>query len=737
MNVAFRPRSTTLIGAGLLAAAAALLALVLPVSAQAPPTDPPARPQGLTGDVTHDMVSLRWDDPEDDTVTSYQVLRRSRDADTYGDGQGAPEFAVVAGDTGSADNSYVDSDVEPDTRYVYRIKARNAAGLSDQSSYFNANTPAAPPTTEVEVEAVPIVVTSTTDDYFVLNVKHQWDENTSVELPVLVKNGEAGTTTLAENLETLPKERYRVEKYLIASPADIDGDGIDDISDPNPVNPAPAIGVNIGAIALPDLDAFDAVSRGSSKFFGKFIIFGLDSNRPGIYFQNTNNYLAHDSFLEAVDMEWDAASMVDGFLYYNPDLTAPDGSAGLYYAWVHQIKPFNQMALFYTVLGSSMGALNDNLALHIPNFRLPYHQSDLPAYRESRVNLVFDTDVEDETNFQALNEAEGYGLLRVMDEDDHPRPRDIAIYETLPNELPRVAGIVSTVQQTPLSHVNLRAVQDGVPNAYIRNAVQENDIASLIGSHVHYIVTEDGYTIRAATRAEVDAHYAASRPATAQTPERDLTVTTITALSQVGFDDWDAFGVKAANVAVLGTLGFPAGTVPDGFAIPFYFYDEFMKANNLYADVREMLADADFQSDYDEQEDELKKLRKKIKKADTPQWIIDALTNMHATYPDGQSLRYRSSTNNEDLPGFNGAGLYDSKTQKFDETVEDGIDKSLKQVYASLWNFRAFTERDFHRIDHLSAAMGVLVHPNYTDELVNGVAVSEDTIYSVANKLHQ
>ena len=728
MKVASRPRSSTLIAAGLLAAAAALLALVTLVSAQAPPTDPPARPQGLTGDVTHDVVSLRWDDPGDDSITSYQILRRDADTDAPG------VFYVHVDNTGNAGNSYVDSDVEPDTRYVYRIKARNAAGLSVQSSYFNANTPAAPAT--VEVEAVPIVVTSTTDDYFVLYVQHQWDENTSVELPVLVKNGEAGTTTLAENLEALPKERYRVEKYLIASPADIDGDGIDDISDPNPVNPASAIGVNMGAIALPDLDAFDAVARGSSKFFGKFIIFGLATNRPGIYFQNTNNYVAHVSFLEAVDMEWDAASMIDGFLYYNPDLTAPDGSAGLYYARVNQIKPFNQMALFYTVLASSVGALNDNLALHIPNHRLPYHQSDLPAYRESRVNLVFDTDVEDETNFQALNEAEGYGLLRVMDEDDHPRPRDIAIYETLPNELPRVAGIVSTVQQTPLSHVNLRAVQDGVPNAYIRNAVQENDIASLIGSHVHYVVTEDGYTIRAATRAEVDAHYAASRPATAQTPERDLTVTTITALSQVGFGDWDAFGVKAANVAVLGTLRFPAGTVPDGFAIPFYFYDEFMKANNLYTKVREMLADADFQSDYDEQEDELKKLRKKIKKADTPQWIIDALTAMHATYPDGQSLRYRSSTNNEDLPGFNGAGLYDSKTQKSDETLEDGIDKSLKQVYASLWNFRAFIERDFHRIDHLSAAMGVLVHPNYTDELVNGVAVSEDTIYSVANKYY-
>ena len=53
-------------------------------------------------------------------------------------------FQVHVDDTGSAATSYVDRDVAPETRYVYRIKARNAAGLSVRSHYFGANTPPAP-----------------------------------------------------------------------------------------------------------------------------------------------------------------------------------------------------------------------------------------------------------------------------------------------------------------------------------------------------------------------------------------------------------------------------------------------------------------------------------------------------------------------------------------------------------------------------------------------------------------
>ena len=593
-----------------------------------------------------------------------------------------------------------------------------------------------PTPTAVEITAVPISVASTTDDYFVLHAEHDLDGAT-VEIPVLVKRGEPGTTTLAENITGLPKERYRVEKYLISDPADVDGDCTDDITEldslgsMNPVNPATPIANSDGAVAIPDPETLEAVSKVfRGKSYAKFLMFGMDTDRPSIYFINTQTHTQHQHFLDAIGVQQGSQTeMAIGEVIYDPERVAPDGSSGVYYFWSRFYRSFDLTERLHTTLAASMPLLNNSLAYHIPNIALTAYQEDLDLYQASRIDLLFDEDLVPEDSFISLNPGAGYGLLRTLEPDDRPNPRDVVLYEALPNELPRVAGIITTVPQTPLSHVNLRAVQDGIPNAFIRNASNKSAVSSLVDRYVRYEVTDTDWDIRAATKAEVDTHYESSRPAAASVPQRDLSVTEITPLSDIGFDDWDSFGVKAANVAVLGTLGFPEGTTPDGFAIPFYFYDEFMKHNDFYTRIETMLADMDFQTDLEEQSKQLKALRKDIEDADTPDWIITALADMNTKFPQGTTNRkYRSSTNNEDLPRFSGAGLYDSKSQKPDEDEDDGLDKSLKEVYASLWNFRAFTERDFHRIDHLKTAMGILVHPSYQDELVNGVAVSFDPI---------
>ena len=100
---------------------------------------PPAAPTGLiAARIGHSVLTLTWDDPQDDTITGYRVLR----------GTEADNLAVINSDTASNATEYEDDTVAPETAYHYAVLARSANGEGTQSDIISATTPAAPKSKE-------------------------------------------------------------------------------------------------------------------------------------------------------------------------------------------------------------------------------------------------------------------------------------------------------------------------------------------------------------------------------------------------------------------------------------------------------------------------------------------------------------------------------------------------------------------------------------------------------------
>ena len=588
---------------------------------------------------------------------------------------------------------------------------------------------------------------SDTNSYHILRRSRQLNRASRGRAVAIVRGTAAGTS-IADSSRRRDQGYYQLTHLTSATTRDSDRDGISDwveLTRPgtyNPLNPAPPVARTDGATMLRNRAHFEQLAARDDRPGAqsvreiKFLVYDVHTSTPILYFADTNRYQYHYDFTSQAVNRYNDLGLFNNETYFDNtrrrnlagSLIAHDnyvdakGREGLYTVefWPTDPVAFEFVEKGYELIAAAMPFVDGNLAYHpASETQRRFYENERDGYDNSYVNVVQTEDLYANVVYTTLNPGEGYGRLRLVTGSETLSVRDVVIFRNIPNDLTHVAGIITEIPQTPLSHINLKAKQNNTPNAFIKDASTHPDIEPLLGKNVYYRTDADGFEIREASEQEVDDWFEQIRPQNPQFPRRDLSVTEIFPLSQVSFNDSDAFGAKAANVAELRRI-LPRNA-PNGFAIPFYFYDEFMKFNGLYEEARAMMTQPLFVNSPLFRSALLEQFRRKIEDASVPPRLSDSIDAMYNIFAQGTTLRARSSTNNEDYEGFNGAGLYGSYTHHLDE---GHFEKTVKQVWASLWNYRAFEERDFWRIDHFTAAMGVLVHSNYEGEQANGVGVT-------------
>ena len=464
-----------------------------------------------------------------------------------------------------------------------------------------------------------------------------------------------------------------------------------------------------------------------------------------LYFQNSVRFQIHYAFV-STHLSGGGRPIVGSLAdfnstqYFTPDRRFLLGAVTYYEQprrWVLELAPYDTASaemiehLFLTV--KHAGFFGPQLAFHPTSEALGTVAATLPA----SVPVITTDQLYAGIDFQPLSLGTAYGRLRFLTAaalaTTYVSYQDIVVLDSAPNDISVVQGIITEEFQTPLSHINVLSRTRGAPNMGLRHAQTNPVLRALEGQLVRLSVTASAWTIAAASQAEAEQWWTDHAPAPVVLPAIDLSVTTLTDIAAVTAVPTApqtlldvikaalrAFGGKAANYSVLyQTPGLP---VKNGFAIPIYFYDQFMRANGFYARIDALLLDPQFVTDPATRDAALAVLRADMMAAPLDAGLTAALAAKAAQFPTAVKLRFRSSSNSEDLDGFPCAGCYNSYSGRIADPAD--MAAAIKNVWSDAWLFRTFEERAYYRVDHRSLGMAVLVHPNFAAEEANGIAVT-------------
>jgi len=466
--------------------------------------------------------------------------------------------------------------------------------------------------------------------------------------------------------------------------------------------------------AVPDVNVWKGYSKivGSDEF-GKCII---DVKTNDIYFFDVNLFNIHADFVLGILLKqaWTAENIRE----YNKNYERDKPKFILCYL-THHLKVNKWTFSFWE--GDKIGAndvlrvkhrLAETFFIKDIVFRPDSPMQQKVANEVGRRGLptITNDEIYKAAEFQAFTKGRTVGKLHVVplgtayESAIFDRHDIVLLQESYPDITP-VAGILATAFSTPLSHVNLRAGAWGIPNAGDKKA--RDKYAKLDGKIVYYEVTDTALTLREATPAEIaELEHKIAKAKHVDLPEADITAPRLAMLTRMRAKDVVKYGTKAANLGEIVTANLEGVSVPPGFGVPFFYYVQHMTQNKLDGKVDAVLADKRFKTDPAWRKQALEGLRKAIIDAPINQATLDMIYKRVEVKLGGKGVFVRSSTNAEDLPGFNGAGLYDTMPNVVGKKP---LGEALKTVWASLWNFRAVDERDAFGIDHHQVYFGVLI----------------------------
>ncbi len=446
-----------------------------------------------------------------------------------------------------------------------------------------------------------------------------------------------------------------------------------------------------------------------------FVIDRKNDNR--IYYVNSQRFRFHKDFLYATGLAPFGTDIYKA-AYFAEDRRFIVGTI----AWQKTVDKWT-WEMWEGDLATAEHLKTANEVINKSFFEKVFYKPNSLRQEDVSANIGFERVTQDDLNknqeYLALNTGTAIGRVHIIDKLDDTveiGDNEILILKELPETLPPVRGIIVAKPSSPLSHINILAKGWGIPNVYIKDA--DKLFKELNEKWIKFDASLTKYEYKPADKEILDeAPIILPREAPS-----NLNVKKITGLRQMRAKDSLAFGAKSANLGEMLFARLPGFIVPDGFTVPFYWYDKFIKDNGFDKEIAGLLETYDFIHNPRFRRQKLEELRAKIQNGAFDEALKKQIIQKWKVQLGGRSVFVRSSSNAEDLPDFSGAGLYSSVPNVKEE---EKLIEAVKKVWASLWKFEAYEARMRNYVDHQTVYMSALIQLS-VDMQKGGVMISKD-----------